>query len=294
MPFGQVVRFHGGFYYVMEKNTGVIRECVRRGKFVKARLCVGDLVVINEASPGKFVIEELLPRRTELVRPLVTNVEQALIVFAAADPEPNFRLLDILLLINIIAKIRPIICFNKMDLIPGTTRLKQIKTYELVGYRLFLTSATTGEGVAELRSVLRGRITVITGPSGVGKSSLLNAAEHGLGLKIGEINPKTRRGRHVTRLTELLPLKDGGFVVDTPGFTSIDIPEISPAALGGYYPEIAARLGNCRFNNCLHLNEPGCGVRQAVQNGAIARFRYDNYSSLLASITKQEGKKHFD
>ncbi|MEW6183696.1 MAG: ribosome small subunit-dependent GTPase A [Bacillota bacterium] len=294
MPFGQVVRFHGGFYFVMEQNTGVIRQCVRRGKLVKARICVGDLVVINEATPGRFVIEELLPRRTELVRPLVTNVEQALIVFAALEPEPNFQLLDTLIMISTIARIRPIICFNKIDLNPEINRLEEIKTYGLIGFHSVLTSAVTGEGVDELRAILTGYITVITGPSGVGKSSLLNAAEQGLRLKTGEINPKTRRGRHVTRLTELLPLRDGGFIVDTPGFTSIDIPEIPPAALGGYFPEIASRLGSCRFNNCLHLNEPDCTVQQAVKTGAIARFRYDSYCGLLNSITKQERTKRFD
>lgn len=282
---GQVVKFHGGFCYVMA--GGEIRECLPRRRLAEEGLVVGDHVRIRETAGGTWAVEEVLPRRTLLVRPPVANVELAVIVFSVRDPDPNFRLLDRLLVVTRAARIEPLICFNKIDLaleiLPEETGV-----YSQIGYRVIFSSARTGAGVKELREAITGRLSVFAGPSGAGKSSLLNAIQPGLQLKTGEISPKTRRGRHTTRLVELLPLAGGGFVADTPGFTQLDLPEIEPQELAGYFPEIAEVGAGCRFNDCLHLQEPQCAVRQAVDEGRIALFRYRNYTIFLQEIRERE------
>lgn len=272
----------------MSQESGETQECVRRGRLAKERLIVGDYVVTCEIAPGKCTIEEVLPRRTKLNRPPVANIEQSVIVFALRDPKPNFRLLDRFLLISAAASIEPVICFNKTDLVPAAACSKHTDAYNGAGYRIVLTSAKTGEGVDGLRAVLSGRSTVIAGPSGAGKSSLLNAVQPGLQLKTGEVSKKTGRGRHVTRLVELIPLEGGGAVVDTPGFTQLDLPDIRAATLAGYYPEISRLSGKCRFNNCLHNNEPACAVRKAVGEGRIPAFRYHHYQCFLSEIIEKE------
>ena len=288
-----MVKLHGGFYYVMDQATGAIRECVRRGRLSKQRIYVGDRVVTAEAGGGKHIIEELLPRKTELARPPVANVDQSVSVFSTRDPKPNFKLLDLFLLLTAAAAIKPVICFNKIDLEPVETYQRQVSAYANAGYQIIATSAKTGEGISVLQEVLRGRVTVIAGPSGAGKSSLLNAVQPGLSLKTAEVSPKTKRGRHITRLVELIPLECGGFVVDTPGFTSVDIPDIPLAILAEYYPEISAHKGKCRFSDCLHLNEPDCVVRKAVEEGAIPSFRYLHYTNFATEITKKERARYF-
>lgn len=281
------MRLHGGFYYVVSHDSGEIQECIRRGRLSKERLLVGDYVVICEVAPGKCTIEELLPRRTKLIRPPVANTDQSIIVFSLRDPKPDFKLLDRFLLISAAALIEPVICFNKSDLAPVSTYPKQFEAYNGAGYRIVVTSAKTGEGIDGLRAALAGRITVIAGPSGVGKTSLLNAIQPGLKLKTGEISKKTGRGRHITRLVELIPLYGGGFVVDTPGFTRLNLPDIETATLSRYFPEINRFSGRCRFNNCLHNTEPDCAVRKAVGDGRIPSFRYRHYQSLLAEISER-------
>lgn len=288
LAVGQVVRFHGGFYYVMSQESGEIQECFCRGRLAKERLLVGDYVVTCEATPGKRTIEEVLPRRTQLIRPPVANVDQSIIVFALHDPKPNFQLLDRFLLISAAASIEPIICFNKIDLVPVASYSKQIDAYSGAGYRTVVTSAKTGEGLEGLHAALVRRITVIAGPSGVGKSTLLNAILPGLQLKTGEISKKTRKGRHVTRLVQLFPLQDGGAVVDTPGFTHLNLPGLTAAMLANYFPEISRLSGECRFNDCLHKNEPDCAVQKAVGEGRIAAFRYRHYQNFLADLLDKE------
>jgi len=285
---GQVVRFHGGFYYVMLQESGEIQECFCRGRLIKKRLLVGDYVVTREAAAGKCTIEEVLPRRTELIRPPVANVDQSIIVFALQDPKPNFQLLDRFLLISAAASIEPVICFNKTDLVSAAAYSKQIDAYNGAGYRILVTSAKTGEGLEGFRVALIRRVTVVAGPSGVGKSTLLNAILPGLKLKTGEISKKTGKGRHITRLVELLPLQDGGAVVDTPGFTQLNLPVLTAAMLANCFPEISQLSGECRFNDCLHKSEPDCAVRKAVDEGRIAAFRYRHYQNFLAEILEKE------
>ncbi|MEW6446985.1 MAG: ribosome small subunit-dependent GTPase A [Bacillota bacterium] len=288
MATGQVVRLHGGYYYVLSHESGEIQECVRRGRLARERLLVGDYVVISEVEPGKCTIEELVPRRTRLLRPPVANVEQSLIVVALRDPKPNFRLLDRFLLVSGAASVEPVLCFNKIDLVPSNAYSRWIDAYKSAGYSIVLTSAKTGEGLDALRAALVGRVTVVAGPSGVGKSTLLNAIQPGLQLKTGEISKKTGRGRHITRLVELLPLQGGGVVVDTPGFTQLNLPDIPAVTVARYFPEISRLSGNCRFNNCLHNNEPDCAVRKAVGEGRIPAFRYRHYQSFLSEAIEKE------
>lgn len=292
MAVGQVVKLHGGFYYVREETTGTVRRCVRRGRLSKVRLLVGDYVETTEAASGSCVIEKVLPRRTELIRPPVANIEQALIVFALRDPRPDFQLLDRFLVLSSAAGVEPIICLNKTDLTPVTIVRSYMEAYRAAGYRLILTSARTGEGLDDLRAVLRGRFTVLAGPSGVGKSSLLNAIQPGFRLKTGEVSAKTRRGRHVTRLVELLPIEGGGFVCDTPGFTELKLPEIPPEAVARYFPEIGRWSENCRFHDCLHVGEPDCAVRKAVKEKKLPLFRYRHYTAFVAEIVERERRKY--
>lgn len=293
MVVGQVVRVHGGFYFTRDLTTGIVHECVRRGRLATKRLCVGDRVLLREAPDGKYVIEEVMPRQTELARPPVANVEQSVIIMAVKDPEPDFRLLDLFLLLSIAGAIKPVICFNKIDLALVDLHSQEIEAYKKIGFRVFLTSAKTEEGVEEFRKWLTGSVSVLAGPSGVGKSSLLNAIHPGLCLKTAQVNPKTRRGRHITRNVELIPLAGGGFVVDTPGFTNINTPDISLPVLAECYPEIAAHRGKCRFNNCSHLTEPDCMVQKAVAEGTIPSFRYSHYVGFASEITKRERTRYF-
>uniref|UniRef100_A0A7C2IFY1 Small ribosomal subunit biogenesis GTPase RsgA n=1 Tax=Ammonifex degensii TaxID=42838 RepID=A0A7C2IFY1_9THEO len=280
---GLVTRFHGGFCYVMV--NGVVKACLPRGRLAAGGLLVGDRVKVRVAR--ECVVEEVLPRRTELLRPPVANVELAVLVFSLRDPEPNFKLLDRLLVASRAAAIEAVICFNKLDLMEGAFP-EELNVYHAVGYQVLLTSALTGEGVAGLRAVLTGKISVFAGPSGSGKSSLLNAIEPSLHLKTGEISRKTRRGRHTTRLVELLPLPGGGFVADTPGFAQLDLPDIPAARLASSFPEIAAAGVECRFNDCLHLREPDCAVQRAVAEGVVAPFRYRHYVNFLQEIRDRE------
>ncbi|MGQ9512380.1 ribosome small subunit-dependent GTPase A [Thermodesulfitimonas sp.] len=282
---GRVIKFYGGFCYVMV--NGAVKECLPRRRLVTAGLLVGDRVKVGAAEAGGCVVEEVLPRRTVLLRPPVANVELAVLVFSIRDPQPNFGLLDRLLVVSQAAGIEALICFNKLDLARDMLP-SEVAVYRTVGHQVVLTSALNGAGVGALRDALAGRISVFAGPSGAGKSSLLNAIQPGLRLRTGEISPKTRRGRHTTRVVELLPLTGGGFVADTPGFTQLDLPDIPAAELAGYFPEIAAAGAGCRFNDCLHVQEPACAVRRAVEEGTVAPFRYRNYLSFLRELKEKE------
>lgn len=282
---GRVIKFYGGFCYVMV--DGAVKECLPRRRLVTAGLLVGDRVKVGAAEAGRCVVEAVLPRRTVLFRPPVANVELAVLVFSIRDPQPNFGLLDRLLVVSQAAGIEALVCFNKLDLARDTPPA-EVAVYRAVGYRVILTSALSGEGVTALRDALADRISVFAGPSGAGKSSLLNAIQPGLRLRTGEISHKTRRGRHTTRVVELLPLTGGGLVADTPGFTQLDLPDIPAAELAAYFPEIAAVSAGCRFNDCLHVQEPACAVRRAVEEGTVALFRYRNYLSFLRELKEKE------
>ncbi len=284
---GTVVKAYGGHYYVASDKE--IHDCSLRGRFrlEKKQVLVGDRVTFRLQKDGRGVIEEVHPRSTVLVRPPVANVDRALIVFAVKDPDPNTFLLDRFLIQAEYAGVGPAICFNKVDL--GAKLIQDmIQTYRQAGYPVVCTSVLDGSGLDELRSLLQGHITVLAGPSGVGKSSLLNALVPGLNLKTGEISRKLGRGRHTTRHVELLRLPGGGLVADTPGFSSLYLPEMKREELGELYPDFVARRAGCRFTSCLHFQEPDCAVKKAVKEGEISVFRYENYLQLLQEVMERE------
>ncbi|WP_027356475.1 ribosome small subunit-dependent GTPase A [Desulfofundulus thermocisternus] len=284
---GTVIKACGGHYYVSLGEE--IYDCAVRGRLrrEKQQILVGDRVIFSPHSCGQGVIEDICPRQTRLVRPPVANVDRALIVFSVKEPPPNTFLLDRFLVQAQHAGVNPAICFNKVDL--GEENIKDIyNVYRRAGYPVVCTSTRDGRGLEELSALLKGHITVLAGPSGVGKSSLLNALIPGLNLKTGEVSRKLGRGRHTTRHVELLRLPGGGLVADTPGFSSLYLPEIKREELGKFYLEFLAYQNDCRFNSCLHFQEPGCAVKEAVRAGEISTFRYENYVQLLQEVMELE------
>lgn len=294
---GIIHKLLGGFYYVAEGQT--IWCCRARGLFRKDEIkpVVGDEVLLQpdplEANKGYIV--EVLPRTSQLVRPSVANVNQAVIVFALTKPKPNFNLLDKLLVFCEVSGVEPVILFNKMDLDTSGELMAQIKAiYATSGYRIMVASTIVPEGTCELEETLKDRITVFAGPSGVGKSSLVNSIIPGIGLVIGEMSEKIERGKHTTRHTELIPLPFGGFVLDTPGFTSLEISEIEGFELEDLkdlIPEFQNFQEACRFDDCQHINEPGCAVREALSNGLIHPSRYESYQLMLQQLSANRRKK---
>lgn len=282
---GIIVKGIGGFYYVQTENEVI--ECRARGKFRKEKVIplVGDRVqiTVNKAS-NQGVIEEIENRDTQLIRPPVANVDQAIIVFAIQQPDPNLSLLDRFLALSENQRINTIICFNKIDLCQNDelNRLKAI--YTSIGYDVIPTSTRTGVGIRELRDQLKNKISVFAGPSGVGKSSLLNGIQPNLSLKTGEISQKIERGKHTTRHVELLELAFGGWVVDTPGFSSLSLEFIEESELQHDFREFHQLLGMCKFVGCMHLNEPGCEIKKRLTDNTISQHRYESYLQLLDEI----------
>lgn len=288
MQHGIVVRAYSGFYYVQINND--IWECRLRGRFrvTKQNVLVGDQVQVKETGAKGGVIEGILPRTTELDRPPVANVDQVMIIFACANPDPQTELLDRILIQAEAAGLKPIICFNKNDLVDEETTTDLTADYIGAGYDTLLTSVILHQGIAELHDRLRGHITVFAGPSGSGKSSLLNMLHPGFKLKTGRVSEKIGRGRHTTRFAELLQLESDTMVVDSPGFSSLYLPEINKQHLAELFPEFLSYIDKCKFNGCLHLAEPGCSVKEAVDNGRLSRRRYTRYLLFLDELIARE------
>lgn len=293
MVEGIIVKGIAGFYYV--RTTDGIYECKARGIFKKNKVTplVGDKVKISILSedPKEGWIEEIGERNVELFRPAVANVDQAIIVFALKSPDPHLNLLDKILLLGEYAGMELTICFNKADLIKGDDVFERYKAiYELAGYNVVMTSTKTGEGIDKIREILKDKISVFAGPSGVGKSSMLNVIQPGLQLKTGEVSEKIQRGKHTTRHTELIELEFGGWVVDTPGFTSLDLDFIGMDELADLFQEFREFEGHCRFNDCMHINEPDCAVKAAIETGHIHQNRYDSYLYFYNSLV--DSRRH--
>ncbi len=276
MTKARIVKGVGGNYVILV--DGELLQGRLRGKLRKTKIrpSVGDYVELSVDPEGNSMIEKILPRKNALLRPVIANVDCAIIVFALKSPDPHLNLLDRFLVMSAVRGIDAIICLNKGDLVSDEETEKMADIYRQAGYQVLVTSAKSETGIVKLREVLRDRISVFAGPSGVGKSSLLNAVQEGLALRTGEVSEKTQRGKHTTRHTELLLLNGGGAVADTPGFSALDLADLDSHDIQMGYPEMVALAGACRFNDCLHRTEPGCAVR-----GAIDPVRYGNYLLLL-------------
>ncbi len=293
---GWVTRLQSGFYTV-STGTGTV-TCSLRGKLKRQTenidfIAVGDHVQIQHFADGSGVIEKIEERRSALVRQdprpkevyqqvLLANPDQVVIVFACAQPEPHLRMLDRFLVICEKQRLPPLIVANKADLTGETAARKTFEIYPGLGYKVVVTSAKTGIGLDELKHALGKRISALAGPSGVGKTSLLNALQPGLGLEVREVKAATSKGKHTTIVREMFPLSDGGFVADLPGLRSLTLWDTQPEELDGYFPEIAAHVQECQFNNCSHSHEPGCAVRKAVEDNRISSSRYDSYLKMRA------------
>ncbi len=279
---GVIIKGIGGFYYVKAEDE--IFECKARGRFRKEGLVpmVGDTVSISVKN-GKGSIDEILPRTTMLIRPAVANIDQLVVVVALRSPEPHAALIDHFLILGEHSGIETVLCFNKADL-PHTQELVDI--YRNAGYRVVLTSVETGEGVEELKSLLKGKITAFAGNSGVGKSSLLNALGAPEGLETGRVSEKIQRGRHTTRHVELIELDGCALALDTPGFSSFEMPAVKAEELQDYFIEFASYIGGCKFRGCAHISEPGCAVLEAVAQGKVSKLRHNSYKELYQELKK--------
>lgn len=282
MQKGVITKGIGGFYYV--RTDADTYECKARGKLRREGLVpmVGDRVEI-EMENGKGSIERILERKTMLVRPAVANIDRLIVVAAMSTPAPNPALIDHFLIMGEITGVDTFLCLNKTDLAPEAAE-KLAAIYRKAGYTVICTSTVNDEGIEELRSLLKGHITAFAGNSGVGKSSILNLVGLGQILETGEVSEKLGRGRHTTRHVELLELEEGGFVLDTPGFSTFELPDIQAGDLERYFPEFAPYLGSCRFRGCSHISEPGCAVLAALAEGKIGKQRHESYCDLYRRL----------
>lgn len=289
MPTAQVIKMYNGFYYLQVAGQEELLSCRLRGRIKrnKGAVVTGDYVEYQMLEDGTGVIESCLPRRTLLKRPAVANIDQVLITFAARQPDLNQLLLNRFLVLAEWSGIPEIvICINKCDLLEEKADFLQ--DYVQAGYKLLMVSAREGQGIQELKNLLTGRVTVFAGPSGVGKSSLLNAVDSNLELATGKISDKIKRGKHTTRAACLLPLPEGGTVVDTPGFSAAELENIDKAQLAHYFPEFRPYIEKCYYNTCTHSHEPDCAVKEAVAAGAICQARYEAYLNILQTINERK------
>ena len=289
---GKIVKGISGFYYVHVVETGIY-ECKAKGAFrnQKIKPLVGDnveIAVIDEENK-KGNVEAILPRKNELIRPAVSNIDMALVIFAAAKPDPNFNLLDRFLCMMEYQKVPVTICFNKCDLVTEEQKQELAAIYKPAGYDVIFTSAKAGINLDTLKELLNGKTTTVAGPSGVGKSSLINQLQDTVYMETGKISEKIERGKHTTRHSEIIPLGDDSYIMDTPGFSSMDIPGFEKEDLWTCYPEFLEHEPYCKFQGCSHINEPTCGVKDALAEGKISQVRYDNYV-LLYNEMKQMKK----
>jgi len=293
-PFlhGLIIKAQSGFFTVETEQGFVV--CQLRGKLKQGKAkgdiaAIGDRVWITVLPDGSGAIEEVDERRRAIVRldprpqgdyqqVLLANLDQAVFVFACANPSPRLKMLDRFLVIAEKQMIPPIIIANKIDLVDSPKEI--FGMYEMIGYRVIYTSTKTGAGIGDLKSVLEGKISAFAGPSGAGKSSLLNAMQPGLGLAVNEISKAMNKGKHTTVTRQLFPFEGGGYVADTPGWKSLALWDTEPEEIDGYFPELRELVQHCQFSDCTHTHEPDCAVRRALEDGKIHQERYDSYLRL--------------
>ncbi|QFJ53657.1 ribosome small subunit-dependent GTPase A [Pseudobutyrivibrio xylanivorans] len=292
---GKIIKGIAGFYYVQVEGSGVY-ECKAKGAFRKDKIkpLVGDDVEIDVISEEEMTgnVISILPRKSELIRPAVANVDQALLIFATKSPEPNLNLLDRFLCMMEEQELPITICFNKDDLADEGFEQQMRKTYEPAGYQVIFTSAKQEAGIEKIKSILHGKTSTVAGPSGVGKSSIVNLLTEGQNMETGEVSEKIGRGKHTTRHSELLYLGDDTYIMDTPGFSSLFVPKVEPVDLYTLFPEFIEPAGNCRFTGCAHHKEPDCGVKAAVESGEIAASRYENYLQIYSEMVNEQNNKY--
>ncbi len=292
---GKIIRGIAGFYYVLAEDARVY-ECKAKGIFRKDRQkpLVGDEVCLEviDAAEQTANVTRLLPRKNELIRPAVANVDQAMVLFALKDPDPESAILDRFLVMMEKAGIPVLICFNKKDLVDSEAAVRWKEIYEACGYEVHLLSADREDGTEAVRQKLKGKTTVVAGPSGSGKSTLTNGMQSIVRMETGEISRKLKRGKNTTRHAELIPIGTDTFFCDTPGFTSLDLPEMEASELQQYFPEFAPYEPSCRFTGCAHIHEPDCGVKAALEGGKIPKERYDNYCRFYAALKEQEKRRY--
>lgn len=296
---GLIVKAQSGLFEV-ETQTGVITSRLR-GRLMKEPMesdaaALGDRVRVRLLEDGSGAIEEIServrvlsrssPGRPDIEQVLVANPDQAVFVFSCAEPDPNFRMLDRLLVVAERESIPALICANKIDLVVMRSAKEEFEPYRDLGYKVVYTSAESGRGVRKLRSHLEDKISLLAGPSGVGKTSLLNKVQPDLGHRTSEISEATGKGRHTTVVPELIPIQGGGYVADTPGLKAFALWDIEPEELDAYFPEIRPLVSGCEFSDCTHSHEPGCAVIEAVETGAVTAERYDSYLRMRRGETE--------
>ena len=287
---GKIIKGIAGFYYVHVVESGLY-ECKAKGIFRKEKMkpLVGDVVEIDilDEDEKKGNMTEIIERKNELIRPAVANIDQALVVFAVTKPKPHFNLLDRFLIMMESKGIPVLLCFNKKDIAtePEIQELKEI--YEKCGYQMIFTSALEEENTEDLKNLLRGKTTAIAGPSGVGKSSLINIFQPDAKMETGCISEKIERGKHTTRHSELIWIEENTYIMDTPGFSSLYTNEFEKEELKYYFTEFSEYEGQCRFLGCDHVHEPGCAVKQALDEGKIHQVRYTNYLEMYHELKEK-------
>ena len=288
---GKIIKGIAGFYYVNVVESGVY-ECKAKGVFRKEKIkpLVGDNVRIEildeENKTGNIV--EIFPRKNELIRPAVANIDQALVVFAVTKPTPHFNLLDRFLVMMERKEIPVVLCFNKKDIATSPEIAELEAIYEKCGYPIVFTSALEQENIEEIRRLLLKKTTAIAGPSGVGKSSLINLLQNQVQMETGTISRKIERGKHTTRHSELIAVDADSYIMDTPGFSSLYVNDFEKEELKYYFREFASYEGQCRFQGCDHVHEPGCAVKQALEEGKIHPVRYKNYLEMYTELKEKK------
>ena len=290
---GRILKGIAGFYYVETRDLKVY-ECKAKGIFRRSGIkpIVGDNVEIEiiDEDNRQGNLTDILPRKNCLYRPPVANVDQAVILFAIVKPDPNYNLLDRFLITMRQQDLPVIICFNKQDIATEEEQKELHDAYEKCGYKVLFVSVKEDRGLDELKKLLKGKTSTLAGPSGVGKSSLLNRLVPDADMQIGELSRKIDRGKNTTRHSELFFVKDlsedgqDTFIIDTPGFTSLEIRDVSADELMGYYPEFEEHEPFCRFGGCSHIAEPDCGVKAALEAGELSKVRYDNYRIIYKDL----------
>ena len=290
---GKIIKGIAGFYYV-HTETGSVYECKAKGVFRKDKQkpLVGDNVTLDVLDEEKKLghIATILPRKNDLIRPAVANVDQALIIFAVTKPEPNFNLLDRFLILMEQKSLPCIICFNKQDLFSEEEKQELSQIYKKAGHKVLFSSALYEQGIEEIKELLEGKTTTVAGPSGVGKSSIINRLQPEIQMETGEISEKIERGKPTTRHSEIIPVNEHTYLVDTPGFSSLLLFNLEKEELAGFYNEFSEYEPECKFIGCSHTHEPVCGVKNALEAGLISKVRYKNYCLLYEEL---EAKKKY-